>query len=300
MKKIILTGASGFLGWHLAQSWQLGGEAVGLYYRQQFEGAPWSWERINLLRDQELRELLDRLAPDAIIHAAAIANSSFCEEHPALSYHVNVYASLTLADYAKARGIPFLFVSSDMVFNGHSAPYDEDSFAYPLLQYGSQKLAVEEALLADYPNAYICRLPLLLGIGPAYSKHFFGRWLAQLADEEGEQLAAFSDEYRTPLSAYEAARYLQQLLALIYYNTEEKLPRIWHFPGPERLSRLALAQKMAHCFGLDAHKILAASLADIQPARPEDLSMQSLYAAKYLNYSPLSLAAQLEEIAAKS
>ena len=167
--KLLLTGASGFLGWHICQQIPPQFEVHGVYYRQNYAHQQVHWHKCNLLEEKDLSKMFNELKPDIVVHAAAIANANFCEEHPALSYHVNVYSTIALAELCEAANIPLLFISSDLVFNGNNAPYEEEDFPFPISRYGEQKLAAEEALLDDFKKTMVCRLPLLFGFGPDYS-----------------------------------------------------------------------------------------------------------------------------------
>ena len=76
-----------------------------------------------------------------------------------------MHASTALAQQAQKMDIPLIFTSTDLVFNGSNPIYTETDFPYPLSQYGKQKNEAEEALLADFDNTIVCRLPLLFGWG---------------------------------------------------------------------------------------------------------------------------------------
>lgn len=293
MKKLLITGASGFLGWNLCRVLSDAYEIQALYYRQNFEQKNISWERFNLLEENEIKELVNKLAPDVVLHAAAIANPNFCEEHPALSHHINVYATIALAEVCAERKIPLLFTSTDLVFNGNSAPYSEDDFAHPLSQYGAQKLTAEEVLTQEFDNTLVCRLPLLFGWGPSYSNNFLSDWLKTL--RAGEELKAFSDEFRTAVSAQVAAEGLKKALDYLLDETISDKVNLLHLGGSERLSRYELALLIAEVFEIqnpNIQTLLRAELPMLAP-RPEDVSLDSSLAKSLLNFEAESIKAQL-------
>jgi dTDP-4-dehydrorhamnose reductase len=291
--KLLITGASGFLGWHICQQIPPQFEVHGIYYRQNYPQEQVEWHRCNLLEETDLAELFHKIKPDIVLHAAAIANANFCEEHPALSYHVNVYSTIALAELCEAAKIPLLFISSDLVFNGNNAPYGEEDFPFPISRYGEQKLAAEEALLDDFEQTMICRLPLLFGLGPDYSSCFFKDWLDAL--QKGEPISAFTDEYRTPISAYTAAEGIWKAITFLLKPPLEKENRLLHLGGSERISRYELACLIAAVFEIDQPNIEAVLRKDaaLLAPRPEDVSLDSSLAAKLLNFEAKSIKEQL-------
>lgn len=295
MKKILITGASGFLGWHLCQELIHEYEVHGVYFRQKFELEGLNWHRLNLLEEKKIPAFIEKLKPDAIIHLAAIANPNFCEEHPALSHHINVYSTISLAEEASKREIPLLFSSTDLVFNGNAGPYSEGDFPYPLNVYGEQKLAAEEALLSDFNNTMVFRLPLLFGLGPEYAKNFFKNWKEELSKRK--EVIAFKDEFRTPMSGAEAARGIRLSLEYFYTNWKKKeaIVRLLHLGGAELISRYDFANVMAGLLELDDSLILPKLRADLPmaAARPENVALDSRLATQLLNYQVTTLEEQL-------
>lgn len=296
MKKILITGASGFLGWNLCITGPSEYQIEGLYYRQNFENTEVNWHRINLLAEKELRNLIKSLNPAAVIHAAAIANPNFCEEHPALAHHINVYATMTIAETCKALNIPMIFCSTDLVFNGSSGNYSEADFAFPLSIYGEQKLAAEEVLADEFDNMLSCRLPLMFGFGPSYSNNFFKDCLQKLKSDE--EILAFSDEYRSPLSAKWAASGLWSALNYMLNPEIKNKEKLLHLGGPEKISRYEFALLMADVFAYDNANISALLRAamPMPAARPEDVSLDSSLAAQILDFKPPTLREQLLEL----
>jgi dTDP-4-dehydrorhamnose reductase len=296
MKKILISGASGFLGYKLLPQLQKKYEIEALYFRQNFEISNVNWSRINLLEEKELTQKLSKTKVDAVIHAAAIANPNFCEENAALSHHVNVYSTVAMADYCKKMGIPLIFISSDLVFNGSVGDYTESDFCFPLSKYGEQKLAAEEILLNDYENCLICRLPLLFGFGPTYSANFFTDSLKKF--DKNEEIIAFSDEFRSPLSSIWAARGIELALDYLFDNKIDLKEKIIHLGGPESISRYEFALLIADVFGFDTKNVESKLRSDfpMPAARPEDVSLNSSLASDILKFNPSSLKDQLLEI----
>ena len=131
-----------------------------------------------LKRDSIIAECeasLQRLAewrPSAIIHLAAASNPNWCELHPVESQVINTEAPVYLAAYCRDAGIPFIFTSTDLVFDGQQAPYVESWAPAPICTYGRQKAQAEQALLLAYPEAVIARLPIRRAVAKTRGEYF--------------------------------------------------------------------------------------------------------------------------------
>jgi dTDP-4-dehydrorhamnose reductase len=288
MQKILVTGASGFLGWNLCQVARSEAEVYGTYCQQPIEIPGVKIQPIDLTDRDAVHRAIDRIAPDAIIHTAAASSPNFCQSNPELSTQINVRASQRLAAICASAKIPFVFTSTDLVFYGDKAPYVETDPVDPINVYGEQKLTAEREILAADPTASICRMPLMFGMAPATATSFIQPWLRSLA--LGESLKLFVDEYRTPVSAITAAKGL--LLAM------DRSPGIIHLGGRERVSRYEFGLLLAERFGFDSALIQPIYQRDLPMAAPRaaDVSMDSLKAIE-LGYHVPELRTELAALA---
>ncbi len=84
---------------------------------------------------------------DAVINTAAHTAVDRAESEPDLAHAINAAAPGAMARAAAARGLPFVHVSTDYVFNGKPGkPWREDDAPAPLSVYGASKLAGEQAI----------------------------------------------------------------------------------------------------------------------------------------------------------
>jgi dTDP-4-dehydrorhamnose reductase len=289
MQKLLITGASGFLGWNLCQLARSDWEVYGTYDRHPISIPEVSIDRIDLTNLDRLRAEIDRIAPDAIVHTAAASSPNFCQAHPAQSLQINVVASQLLAEICAQAKIPFVFTSTDLVFDGTKPPYLETDPVSPINIYGEQKVAAEREILTAYPQATICRMPLMFGIAPPTATSFIQPWLKALDARQSLQL--FVDEFRTPVSAITAAKGL--LMAL------QVSPGIINLGGKERISRYEFGRLLAEIFEYDVSLLSPISQQDLPMAAPRaaDVSLDSTKAIA-LGYEIPPLRSELESIVA--
>lgn len=288
MKTLLVTGASGYLGWHLCQLAPPDWQVHGTYCSQSLAIPGTSLHAIDLTQPAHLSAFLDELRPDAIVHAAAQSKLNRCEEAPEAAYEINVAVTARLAEYCARANIPAAFTSTDQVFDGTAAPYDEQATPNPVNRYGLQKFEAEKQFLAAYPDGLVCRLPLMFGGPTPVAQCFLQDFLTRL--EQGQPVSLFTDEYRTPVHIEDAAQGL--LLAL------GRTQGVLHLGGKERLSRYEFGLVMAETLGLPKLLIQPSLQADVPMAalRPGDVSLTSERAFA-LGYAPRSVAAALAAVA---
>lgn len=287
MQKLLITGASGFLGWHLCQLAQQKWEVYGTYHSHVLAIPNIKIVKVNLTDFQELKCIFNDIKPDAVIHTAAQSQPNYCQLHPQESYTINVTTSCQIAGLCADNSLPLAFTSTDLVFDGLKAPYTEIDQVSPVNIYGEQKVQAEVGILKLYPQAAICRMPLMFGRETPTAKSFIQQFIQILQD--GKELSLFIDEFRTPVSADTAAKGL--LLAL------EKVNGIIHLGGKERISRYDFGKILVEVLQLPSDKLKSCLQADVKMAapRPKDVSLDSSKAFA-LGYQPLSVREELENL----
>lgn len=290
MKRLLVTGASGFLGWNVCEFPQEDWEILGIYHDHE-NGIPDYIKsyQVDLREDYAFEQVLERTQADAVLHLAANSNPKYCEENPSTSYSVNVGASRAIAQICKDLAIPMVFASSEQVYNGTKANNNEEDELSPKNAYGNQKMTAEQKIMRIHPEACIARLAVMFGEHGPSANCFMHEWLSSW--EKGEEVTAFTDEIRNFLSAYSAAEGLFLLL-------ERQATGIYNIGGKDAISRYDFAQKLAEKYGIKDAKIKAASQKDIPglaDTRPADLSMD-LAKAEELGFVVRTVDEELTEL----
>ena len=139
MKKLIVTGASGFLGWNICQSVRQEWNVYGTVYSNSLEIKGAEVIKLDLTNYKELKKAFYKIRPDAVIHTAAASDPSYCQLHQNETQGINVDAAVNIAMLCSDINIPFVFTSTDLVFDGLNAPYHEDDPVGPVNIYAEQK-----------------------------------------------------------------------------------------------------------------------------------------------------------------
>ncbi len=257
MKPVALvTGAAGLIGGYLVRTaprWVPDWDVRGV-----------TRDEVDLTDHGQVERLWNRHRPDLVIHCAALSRTGLCEQEPERARQINVEATRSLADLAK--DVPFIFLSTDQVFDGAKGQYVETDAVRPLNVYGKTKAEAEQVVLANPAHAVV-RIALTAGTSPTRDRSFVEDMVRTAA--KGTMMTLFTDEFRCPLPAGALVRALWEIGL-------QGRPGLYHLGGRERLSRWEIGELLAARFPELRSSIRPGSVADYQgPPRPPDLSMCS-------------------------
>jgi dTDP-4-dehydrorhamnose reductase len=278
-KRLLITGASGLVGGHVAREAALTWEVHGTCRNHCV-----SWPGIRmyglLLEDeQRVLSLVREVRPDVIIHAAAWTDVDACSRQPELAIAVNTSATAVLAGEAAALGARLIYLSSDMVFDGNKGLYDESDRPNPLNLYGQTKLDGEKAVLSSR-NSVVARVALVYGkpvaLGNSFSEKMLEEW------KRGESVSLFTDQFRSPVWVNDLARALLELAGHEFCG-------LVHLGGSVRIDRYTFGLALAEKYGFSPNLLRPVSLSGLKNTarRPRDVSF-SISRAKALLKSSLS------------
>ncbi|MBU6229944.1 MAG: NAD(P)-dependent oxidoreductase [Cyanobacteria bacterium REEB459] len=286
-RPLLITGASGFLGWHLTRLASPYWSVQGTYHQHPVDQVGVTMTCLDLSDLDRVQAWLAALNPGAVIHTAALSQPNVCEHQPQQSYAINVKATCTLAEFCGQRSIPFVFTSTEQVFDGEAAPYSEGSTPRPINTYGQHKLEAEQRIQTLHPHPIICRLPLLYGPATPRAGSFLQGFFQTLA--AGQPLSVFVDEFRSPAYVEDVA--LGLLLAL------REGVDLLHLGGPERISRYHFGLRIAEIFNVSPALLVPTEQrhSTMAARRPADLSTDNQRALA-LGYQPRDVAAGLRAV----
>ena len=310
--KLLITGATGLLGSHILRAAQEHWHPVGTYHRTTRRQAQYFFGnidhgRIDLGDYSETKVMIADVQPAAVIHTAAITDLDYCQKYPDESLRINLNAAIDLAALCGDSEIPFLFTSTDLVFDGSSAPYTEDDPPTPINIFGEHRALAEEGILAAYADAVIARLPLLIGYASLGRESFYHKLVSAFRGER--EVTLFGDEIRTPVGAAVAAHGLLKIAGSGFEDDVNiaEIDRVvdrLHLGGRDQVSLYELGLLTLRILGLNEQLAVPISVLDsytgslqtvFLAARSANVALDSTRAYE-LGYDPPPLRSQLEEL----
>lgn len=286
MTRILVTGASGLLGLNLALGAIPRYEVLGVVHKHPLQDAGFETVQADLMNTAELPRLLDDAKPDWVIHCAALADMDACERQPEMAQYMNAALPGRLATEAAKRGLRFLHVSSDTVFDGAKGDYREEDVPTPISVYGRTKRLSELAVKAAHPQALIVR-PNLFGWSArgdhSLSEFFYNNLTA------GKVVKGFTDRMFCPLLVTDLAAIMLELL-------EKSVIGMFHTVSTDHLSKYQFGVAIAKRFGFDADLVKPATSVsgDGMASRSLDLTLKTTNLAKVLGRKPPTIAAGID------
>jgi dTDP-4-dehydrorhamnose reductase len=266
MTTVWITGAAGLIGHHLVQA------VPASLFGAPVRVVPLTRAELDLLDFPAVTARFHADRPALVLHCAAMSRPPACEREPELARRINIEATRHLADLS--AGIPFVFFSTDLVFDGRKGHYKEGDAVNPLNEYARTKVAAEQAVLR-HPRALILRTSLNHGTSPRGSA-FNEELLATL--RAGHDAHLNCDEYRCPIPASVTARATWELAAL-------GCTGIYHVAGAERLTRFEIGLCVIRGQILLIPKLQPVTLrSHTGPPRPPDTSLDCAKAQAKLSF----------------
>jgi dTDP-4-dehydrorhamnose reductase len=256
--RILIIGATGHLGRKAAErAADAGWSVVGTYFTAATETAT---ERVDIRDSIAVRELLQRVRPDVVVHTAAGRDD----------WRVIADGAAHVAVAAAALGVRLIHVSSDAVFSGREVDYDEAALPDPVTRYGAAKAAAETAVRAIAPTAAMVRTSLILGDGRGAHEVLTHELISGQADG-----VLFTDQIRKPVHVDDLADALLELATNEYRG-------VINVAGPDVISRYDLGVLVAQRDGLDPALLPAGRIADLGLTLAADVRLRIDAAASLL------------------
>jgi dTDP-4-dehydrorhamnose reductase len=250
MARILVTGSSGLLGLNLMQEVMTAHDVIGVD-RGKLVNAPFKLIKADLLDSGAVESILDSARPEWLINCAALPDLDACEDNPELARRLNLDLPAQLARACKSRGVVFVHISTDAVFDGEKDGfYTEEDDPNPLGVYARTKLESERAVLAENPTALVARV------------NFYGwslsgrRSLAEFFHHNlthNKSMSGFTDVRFCPMLVNHTARTLVKML-------QKNLSGLYHLVGPQAMSKYQFGVEIARRFRLKESEISPKSI----------------------------------------
>jgi dTDP-4-dehydrorhamnose reductase len=194
---------------------------------------------------------------DIVVNAAAYTAVDRAEDEPELAHAVNATAPGAMAVAASAKGVPFLHVSTDYVFDGSPGrPWREDDLTGPLGVYGASKLAGEVAVAGATPDYAILRTAWVFS---ARGTNFVKPMLK--AGQGRPEMRVVGDQRGGPTGARDIAGALWTVAEA--WGAGQGQPGVFHYAGAPAVSRAEFAEAIfARSCWAERPKVTVIGIAD--------------------------------------
>lgn len=218
--KILVTGATGQLGFDILKELKRRNHiAVGV-----------SSKEMDITNFNEVKDVIKKVNPQAIIHCAAYTAVDNAEEDIEKCRKVNAYGTENIAKICKELDIKMMYYSTDYVFSGEGKDYwkPDDKIKEPLNIYGKTKYEGEIAVQKYLDKFYIIRISWVFGI----NGNNFVKTMLKLGKER-DVVCVVNDQIGSPTYTYDLAKLSVDMIESdkygIYHATNEGICSWYEF-----------------------------------------------------------------------
>lgn len=286
--RILITGANGFLGSHLAHFFSQ--KEVEVFStgrgpcRDKYREKNVDYRAAELTNKKDIQQLIQTIMPDVIIHTAAMSKPNDCHIHREECLQINVEATRYLLGAATAitpqKKVHFIFLSTDFIF-GENGPHAENAIPGPLNFYGESKLMAEKIVSAG-EIAYTIVRPVFV-YGPIWEGTRGGFiQLIKNSLENNQPVMVVTDEERTPTFVGDFCKGISAII-------ERSKTGIFHLAGKEILSPADMAITTAELLGLPSQLLEKVKGEDLKQVvvRPRKSGLKIQRAINELDFDPV-------------
>ena len=240
--------------------------------------------RVLDVRDEKQYAVLyEKFRPDVTIHTAGIGSPDYAERHKEEAREINIDGTRNILRNCEKFRSTFIYISSNGIYDGNSAPYSEDDEAHPINYYGQIKLEGENISRRSAARWSIIRPILLYGWNhPGGRQNIATYALSRL--EKGEKVFAYADVFVNPVFAPACADAIWKII-------EEEKYEIFNIAGKDTVSIYSLVRSAAEAFDLDLNLVVPVQQGFFNELvrRPADTSYDTSKMRDVLGITPGSI-----------
>ena len=226
MKRILVTGANGQLGQSILEQSKNYKEIECFFVTRN---------ELDITNEELINHYFEDKSFDFVINCAAYTAVDKAEDDQENAYLVNAKATEFLAKITNEKGIPFIHVSTDYVFDGTEAqPRLETDQTNPLGVYGQTKLDGENLALENNPKTIILRTAWVYS---RFGNNFVKTMLRLFNDKDS--ISVVADQIGSPTNAIDLA---DAILTII--SKDDLTYGIFNYSNEGECSWFEFAQKI--------------------------------------------------------
>jgi dTDP-4-dehydrorhamnose reductase len=292
VNRLLIIGASGFIGQHLLQRLQSfpEHEVSGTYHAAMPQIQGCSWHQVDVTDPEQLGEVFQLARPEMVVHLAAMADVNQCQRMPQRASEINVRGAEHIAKLCALHRAKLLFLSTEYVFSGDQGYYREDDSPQPTTHYGQTKWEAEQAVAREAEWWSILRTSLVYGWPMAANR---SNLVTRLLDSlrSGRPFYGYTDMYRSPV-------YVEDVVEGIIKLVQGDYPGVYHVAGPEWVNIGEFARAVAEVFDLNQDMLMLTPTPaeEVDSPRPRRLGLDSTRTLRLLGIQPLDMVSGLKQM----
>jgi dTDP-4-dehydrorhamnose reductase len=259
MAKVLITGASGFLGTKVFDLYNSNpeNEVIGTYSSHPREG----FVPLDITNRSQTYDVITNVCPTIVIHTVALSDPDVCELRKEDAERINHLGTRNIVQACQKTGARLDYISTVYVFDGAKGNYTEEDETHPINWYGETKRRAEQEV-STLPNFGIYRFDKLYGYnGEGKPNDTFSKIA------KGKPFEVNSDQIRQPVFVNDVVRAIQLV-------QERSINGIFHLAGPDRISKYELTIKLAHLLEKEGLVVPISEKEQIA-RRPKDASIST-------------------------
>lgn len=286
-KRILVTGANGFVGGHLCKVLSDQGSNVVSFVRKPSSKIQHIAEQqIVDIRDRlRIRQLVKNLEPQFVVHLASEKRRSVELTAYRSGYESNFFGSLNLIEVCQElKPTPrFIYLGSCEEYGQQQVPFEELAVESPLNAYGASKLAVTKLLqgmIQNYAFPAVILRPTVV-YGPSQSEDMFLPTLIQSLMANKRFAMTSGDQSRDFL-------YVDDLIEAIMLTlvTPGAQGRVINISSAKPIRIKALAKMTAQMIGRECESLLAFGAKGYRPDETMNYWASNSLAKELLDWTP--------------
>lgn len=254
--RVLITGASGFVGRKLLTSFKAHGDEVLGTYNNTFYP---DLRHLDVTNSNETRQLFREFKPEVVIHAGSMGRPDECEQNPQSAFKINVEGTRNVVEASRETNSFLIFPSSIYVFDGRKqGSYNESDAPNPISVYGETKKEAER-LVQELRDSIIIRTDMIYG----YNGEGFKNGFVDILNLQ-KTIQLDDENVRHPFFVDDLEAALRTLL-----NHEKR--GIFHLAGNKRITQFDLGKKLEAILG--SHATIEKKTVPLVAPRPKNLAI---------------------------